>query len=322
MARRSSTGSQLSLRRPAEAGPHRVVLAAAEEHRARGSAPRAPPTAASPGTPSTAPTRPGNPSRCCSAGATSVAQHPPGPAAPQRAERCGDAAHGDGLGLGQVVALGVVGPDGVDDVEGREVGLALLGPVDPQPDEGAAVRSTPVVSSAVQARTSSGARPGLAGRRLLRRRLAPGPAVSVAATRGVRARRRGRHRGAAGPRGPSRVTQLVVELVGRARPGLGGGALAGEVAADVGRARRRVRPTGARRCARPRPPRRSARSGAGPTASRSGRSPATTTSVMPSVRQRAGGHGCWRRPAGARAATGRRARQQRLARARSAPRRR
>lgn len=54
-------------------------------------------------------------------------------AAPDRAQHGGDAGDGDGLGLGQVVSLGVVGPHDVDDLERQEVGLAIFAPFDPEP---------------------------------------------------------------------------------------------------------------------------------------------------------------------------------------------
>ena len=68
-----------------------------------------------------------------------IAQHAPRPPPFHRAEGGRDAVDGDGLGLGQVVALGVVSPHGVHDVEGRQVRPGTLAPVDAQPYHGTAV---------------------------------------------------------------------------------------------------------------------------------------------------------------------------------------
>ena len=57
-------------------------------------------------------------------------------AAVEGAEVAGKPGGGDRLGLGQVVALGLGGQVGLDDVERGEVGTVLIGPVDPDPDQG------------------------------------------------------------------------------------------------------------------------------------------------------------------------------------------
>ena len=57
------------------------------------------------------------------------------PAAPQRAHVAGEIGGRRGLGLGQVVALGVVGQRGLDDVERRQVRLVPVGPGDPEAEQ-------------------------------------------------------------------------------------------------------------------------------------------------------------------------------------------
>ena len=56
-------------------------------------------------------------------------------AAVEGAEVTGESGGGDRLGLGQVVALGLVGQAGLHHVEGGQVGAVVVGPVHPDPDE-------------------------------------------------------------------------------------------------------------------------------------------------------------------------------------------
>ena len=108
---------------PAEARPDGVVGLAPEEQRPSAGHHQGHRRAACRGTPSTAPMSPGKPSRWGSFGATTwcSTRRARRPAHGADTARAAPATR-DRFGLGQVVALGIVGPRGVDDVEGRQVG--------------------------------------------------------------------------------------------------------------------------------------------------------------------------------------------------------
>ena len=64
-----------------------------------------------------------------------LVEQAPDPPAVEGAEVAGQAGGGDRLGLGQVVALGLLGQPGLDHVEGGQVRSVVLGPVHPDPDQ-------------------------------------------------------------------------------------------------------------------------------------------------------------------------------------------
>ena len=207
--------------------------------------------------------RPGEPEDVVLDGCGQLVEQVADAAAVEGAEVAGEPGGGHRLGLGQVVALGLVGQVGLDHVERGEVRSVLVGPVDPDPDQCA------------RGQVDAGGVLLVAGQHEHRERGAALDGDLVAVLDGARhvagrpvARCPGGVRGHHGaclaggrtqaPSAPGR-RQLGGEHGGVGRPAPG--------RCSPGRRRRGpapVPPTAGSRSARPRPPRRRAASGGAP----------------------------------------------------------